>query len=262
MLKRLKNTVRGAVPWPFLYLYREIRSFPQDVPYILRLLFLKPKVPAGFFKRFGLVCQCYKISFFVDCPHMEGEMLQVMATILSLDSAEKGAVVEAGSYKGGSGAKISLAVKLAGRQLILFDSFQGLPEHRETHGKNIYGGDAFFPAGSYKGTLEEVKDAIHKYGCPEVCRFEKGWFEETMPRFSEKVAVAYIDVDLKFSTEVALIYLHPLLSGHGVIFSQDGHLPWIIELLGDRNFWRSKLKIELPRMRGLGTKKLVAIFSN
>ena len=45
----------------------------------------------------------------------------------------------------------------------------------------------------------------------------------------------------------------------GVLFSQDGHLPWVIDLLRDEKFWRDEVGAEPPRIEGLGKQKLVAI---
>lgn len=42
-------------------------------------------------------------------------------------------------------------------------------------------------------------------------RFIKGWFEDTMPVFNERIIAAYIDVDLASSTKTCLKYLYPLL---------------------------------------------------
>jgi O-methyltransferase len=80
-----------------------------------------------------------------------------------------------------------------------------------------------------------------------------------MPGFKEPVGVAYIDVDLESSTRTCIRYLFPLLVPGGVLFSQDGHLPWVINLLRDEKFWREEVGAEPPRMEGLGKRKLVAI---
>ena len=80
-----------------------------------------------------------------------------------------------------------------------------------------------------------------------------------MPGFQKPVAVGYLDVDLASSTETCLKYLYPVLVKGGALLSQDGHLPWIIELLSDKNFWKKELGIEIPKMQGLGKEKLVII---
>jgi len=59
-----------------------------------------------------------------------------------------------------------------------------------------------------------------------------------MPTFDQSVIVAYIDVDLANSTRTCLKYLFPRLVRGGVIFSQDGHLPLVIDVMADANFWQ------------------------
>lgn len=255
----LKETARSFLPWPLLYLYRKLRAGREDFPALLFFLFRRTKTRTTFWQRLLLIVKCYRISYSVDCPHMEHEMVRVMAGIFSLDPSTKGVIVEAGSYKGGSAAKISLAARLARRKLFVFDSFEGLPQHREVHGKNIFGGDAYFPAGSYAGSLEEVESNIQKFGAIEVCEFRKGWFDDSMPAFGEPVGVAYLDVDLVSSTKTCLKYLYPLVVPGGALLSQDGHLPWIIRLLGDAEFWRREVGCKKPEMVGLGKEKLVII---
>ncbi|MGB9608846.1 MAG: TylF/MycF/NovP-related O-methyltransferase [Minisyncoccia bacterium] len=246
------------MPWPIFFFFKKIRALPEDLPAFISFLFEKNKIPIGFYKRLLLILKCYQISYYLDPPHMEGEMIRVISFILS-SNAPEGVIVEAGAYKGASSAKISLAAKLTNRKFYIFDSFEGLPKHNEIHGKNIFGGDAYFPPGSYAGSLDEVKNNIKKYGKIEVCEFVKGWFENTMPNFKEKICSAYIDVDLETSTKTCLKYLYPLLESGGVIFSQDGHLPWVIKVLDDDNFWQKEVGFKKPLMKGLGKKKLVAI---
>jgi O-methyltransferase len=190
---------------------------------------------------------------------MENEMIQVVAAILSLDPLSEGVIVEAGSYQGGSTAKLSLAARIAHRKLVVFDSFEGLPEHQETHGKNIFGGDAYFPPGSYAGSLEKVSQNVTRFGAIEACEFKKGWFEDTLPRFDQPIGVAYVDVDLESSTKTCLKYLYPRLISGGTLFSQDGHLPWVIKILNDSGFWNKEVGFEKPAIPGLGKKKLLAI---
>ncbi len=254
----IKSKLKSYAPWFVHYAYRKLRALPEDLPVILPFLFKNTKTSTRFTDRLGLVYQCYRISYSIDCPHMENEIVRVMGAIFAADSKTPGVVVEAGSYKGGSGAKLSRAAALANRKLYLFDSFEGIPEHRETHGKNIYGGDAYFPPGSYRGSLEEVQKTIRTFGDLSPCVFVKGWFDDTMPKFTEPIIAAYIDVDLLSSTRTCITYLYPLLVAGGKLFSQDGHLPWAITLLNDDSFWKT-LHTKKPRMTGLGMKKLVEI---
>lgn len=191
---------------------------------------------------------------------MENEIIKVISAILlHIGDNKPGVIVEAGSYKGGSAAKLSLAARLVSRKLVIFDSFEGLPIHQEIHGKNIFGGDAHFPPGSYAGSLDEVKNNINKFAVLDVCEFKKGWFENTMPNFKEPILAAYIDVDLESSTKTCVKYLYPLLATDGVLFSQDGHLPWVINLLNKEEFWEKEVGYKKPYIAGLGSKKLVIV---
>jgi O-methyltransferase len=255
----IANWLRARLPWPLHYLLRKLRALPQDVPALWRLARLRGVANLSLRRRLALIARSYRISYSVDCPHMEGEMAMVMTAILALPRDVSGVVVEAGSYKGGSTSKLSRAARLAGREMVVFDSFEGIPEHHEQHTKNIFGGDAYFPPGSYAGSLEEVRGNVTRLGAIEVCRFVKGWFDDTMPGFHEPVGVAYVDVDLESSTRTCIRFMYPRLVEGGVLFSQDGHLPWVIKLLRDEAFWRDEVGCPPPRMDGLGTRKLVAV---
>jgi O-methyltransferase len=57
--------------------------------------------------------------------------------------APPGVVVEPGCYKGSSTAKFSLIARKAGRDLVVFDSFQGIPDNAEPHEKDMYGNRQF-----------------------------------------------------------------------------------------------------------------------
>jgi O-methyltransferase len=183
---------------------------------------------------------------------MENDVIRVIQAVLDMPARTAGAIVEAGCYVGGSAAKISLAARLAGRKLYLFDSFEGLPANEEHAG-----GAVRFPQGSYRGSVEQVKRAISSYGAIESCHFVKGWFEETMPAFREPVTVAFIDVNLRSSTATCLKYLYPLLTPGGTVFCHDGHLPLVIGLLDDDAFWNQEVGVSRPEIKGLKTVKVV-----
>jgi O-methyltransferase len=255
----LRSTVKKHLPWPLHYIYRKIYYLPKDLPAAVGFLVHPTKSPTTLVARLKLVYEFYAISYYVDCPHTEHELLAITKRILNLGSHIPGVIVEAGAYHGGSTAKLSLVARLCNRQLAVFDSFEGMPENSEVHGKSIFGREHHFPKGSHTVAIDEVKKNIARFGDIERCRFYKGWFGDTMPKFKEKVAVACINADLVQSTKDCLANLYPLMQKGGIIFSQDGHFPWIIELLEDDNFWQSEIGVEKPLMEGLGSSKLVAI---
>jgi O-methyltransferase len=200
-----------------------------------------------------------RVNDAVPFGHEHREMLEVASAIYSLPRSVRGVFVEAGSFKGASAAKLSIACAHMGRKMHIFDSFEGLPPTKEDHGANIWGVPASFSEGEYAGSLKEVKEAIRRFGVIDICEFHKGWFEETLPTFKKWVAGAYLDVDLQSSTRTCIRYLYPLLQPGGFIFSQDGHLPLIIELLSDKRFWVDEVGTVPPVIHGLGKRKLIRI---
>src|SRR6185503_11799151 len=97
----------------------------------------------------------------VRCAHSPREMSEIACGILSRRNVA-GCIVEAGSFKGGGTAKLSLLARWLNRNLYVFDSFAGIPDNQETHTTNIWGYDAKFDAGDWAGGLEEVKaNAAH-----------------------------------------------------------------------------------------------------
>ena len=210
-------------------------------------------------ERLRLVGRLYAISDHVESPHTQAEVLAFVRAILTLPRGGRGVVVEAGCFKGSSTAKFSLAAALAGRDLVVFDSFQGIPEHAEPHDRDIFGGKAGFAPGDYRGSLEEARANVARWGSAESCRFVPGWFEDTLSGFGEEVSAVYLDVDLASSTRTCLRYLYPLLRPGGVLLSQDGHLPLVLEVFRDRTFWEEDVGCPMPAVQGLGTSKLLRI---
>jgi hypothetical protein len=114
-----------------------------------------------------------------------------------------------------------------------------------------------FRAGAFRGRLREVQRTVAAFGAAEVVDYRKGWFADSLPGSHETVDVVLLDVDLRESTRTCLLNLVPRLARDGVIFSQDGHLQAIVELLADRTFWTDQIGCQPPAIAGLGTKKFL-----
>lgn len=262
MTSALKNAIKSGAPDSLILLFQMARypeglfRRPADLRAAARFLLGPPRgVPLA--QKLSVMRSLCRTTMSVECAHTEEEMLSFITTILTTPPEVAGCVVEAGCCKGGGTAKFSLAARLAGRRLVVFDSFEGLPDNEEAHGTTILGETPDFTKGRYMGTLEEVRRNVREHGAPEVCEFVKGWFDETMPEFNEPIAAVYLDVDLVMSTRTCLKYLYPLVSPGGYVYSQDGHLPLIIELLRDDHFWETEVKHPRPHFEGLGSRKLV-----
>ena len=249
----LKQRVRERLPLPLLALYRLFRTSNgrSMVSFLLNSLVLT------FRTRLDLIRRIHRVSSHVRCEHSESEILSFVQEVVSLPSGTRACVVEAGCFKGGSTAKFSLAAAVKGLELVVFDSFEGIPENSEGHEKNIWGGQVRFSHGDYRGDLGEVTENVRRFGSMHTCRFVKGFLEQTLPHFQEPVAAAYLDVDLASSTRTCLKWLWPLLVPGGILFSQDGHLPLVLEVFDDDNFWEQELRTSKPLIHGFGTSKLI-----
>jgi O-methyltransferase len=230
----------------------------QEILVIFKFLYHQyPDVT--FFQKLVLVGKFIYISKYIDCRHTNTEMIIIAQSIFMIPAFQKGVIVEAGTYKGGSTVKLSLIAKIVGRQLIIFDSFAGIPFNKEIQ-SNLFSTETFLISkGAYNGSLNEVRTNIAKLGVPEVCIYKKGWFEKTMPLFNRPVVAIFLDVDLAESEQTCLKYLYPLLISGGVLFSHDGHMNLVVDVYDNNDFWKKQVKSIRPEISGLGTQKLLKI---
>jgi O-methyltransferase len=255
--EKFVRAVHPYVPTPLLRA-RRFAMRVVDEKALIRLKYTPRKHPS-LAERGSLIDKIRRANDGIQCAHTHSEMATMIEAILSTPSHVEGCIVEAGCFKGGSTAKLSLAAQMTGRKLFVFDSFAGLPTHQENHDRTIFGQQTAFREGLYAGQLDEVRDNVRRFGHLESCEFIPGWFDETMPQFRQKIAMAFIDVDLAASTRTCLQYLYPLLIPGSSIFSHDGHLPLCIDVFKDEVFWGTAVGYEKPRMPDLGKVKLLRI---
>lgn len=268
MFPEFKSFLKTVLPAPVQRLIKGFRRRKANLLRKAKLLhredllsifsFFTSHIPnTSFLDKMRIVKRLYVISANIHSPHTQTEMLSFIRTILTIPPEREGVVVEAGCFKGGSTAKFSLAADIAQRHLIVFDSFEGIPENDEPHDKTIFGGQTGFKKGDYCGNLEEVKQNVARFGKIHCCRFIKGWFDETMPDFTEPIAAIYLDVDLALSTRTCLKYLYPLLQEGSLLYSQDGHLPLVLDVFGNDDFWLKEVGFQKPTIHNFGQKKLI-----
>jgi O-methyltransferase len=251
-MRRLRAEVGRRLPGPAWLVYSLLRQ-PS-----IRAFGLSAHPELSRATRLQLLTQIHGITRSVPGAHSNLEILAVIRHVLDTHASRPGCMVEAGSFMGGSTAKFSLAAQLSGRRLFVFDSFKGIPANAEDHTDST--GRSFrFSEGDYACSLEQVKTSVERYGHIECCEFKEGWFEDTMPEFSQPVLAAYVDVDLVSSTRTCLRHLYPLLVPGGRIFSQDGHLQRCVELMANDDFWENEVGYPKPEMILLGERNLVEI---
>jgi O-methyltransferase len=128
-----------------------------------------------------------------------------------------GAVVECGVLDGGTAALMAFGTAGSGREVHLFDSWEGLPATSEKDG------DATMWVGEDVGSQRRVI-SIFKTLDINLRRvtFHRGWFDETFPRAKiGQIALLHIDADFYDSVRLALLTWEPHVSPGGYIQIDD-----------------------------------------
>lgn len=194
---------------------------------------------------------CYR----VETASRYTEHLAITAHIIGVPAQTEGCVIECGCYKGGSTINLSLASALVRRELHVFDSFEGLPTPLAGDAENVLHHDRMtntYERGMYAGSLEEVRENVRRWGDVSVCRFHKGWFEETLSAFSEPCVTAFVDVDLRTSLETCVQAIWPVLVDGGALFVHEARHHEIASLFFDNDWWERKLGTRAPGLIGAG----------
>jgi O-methyltransferase len=191
-------------------------------------------------------------------PHRPEHIAAFVDAVLS--TPVPGVLVECGAYQGVSTAKLSHLAAALGRQLWVFDSFEGLPPHDEPHTADRHGTPIGrrLDGGRFAASLGEAQDTVARFGVPEVVRWVPGWFDATLPAWVSlggPVAAVYLDVDLAVSVRTCLDHLWPLVSPGGCVVSQDGDLPLAVDAMAR---WAEDCPPPLS-VSGLGTSTMVVL---
>jgi len=184
------------------------------------------------------------------------EHLVIATKALRIPADREGCLVECGAYKGGSTANLSLVAALCGRALVVFDSFEGMPEPDAADREHVLIASEqrhTYDVDAWNAPLSEVKANIGRYGALSACRFEVGYFEETMPGFDDPVALAFLDVGLRSSAETAVEELWPLLGEGSYLFTHEAKHMEIATLFFDAEWWAERLDESPPGLVGAGS---------
>lgn len=121
-----------------------------------------------------------------------------------------GGAAQLGVWKGGSSKIIAQALTGTDKDLILFDTFEGLPvkENSFSDGRTEF----------RDTSLEDVQSFLKG----ERVTFARGFFPDTaLPYESSRFSFVYLDADLEESTQAGLTFFYPRLSAGGVIVCDD-----------------------------------------
>jgi len=175
--------------------------------------------------------------------------------ILSIKKKKNLCIVECGCFKGSSTIALSIAAKIIGAKLIIYDSFEGLPSSEKSMGPrsyphlNLYG---YYRKGMYKGQLAEVIRNISIFGEISVCEFRKGLFETVLKKHKEKIQFLFLDVDLTTSTKSCIKYLWKKLDDNSYVYTDDACDLKVVSVWFDNQWWRKNLNETAPGFVGSG----------
>lgn len=208
----------------------------------------------GLLTKLGLVRKMWRNSHQPGSASVFFEHVFMVVRLLETPKALAGNVAEFGCYKGLSTASLSLACALTGRRLIVFDSFEGLPEPDQF--VHHLGTDAVVPykRGQYAGTLEEVRSNVLRFGDPTVCEFVKGYFDDTLPtrNVSERFVLIFEDADLPQSVRSVLKGAWKKLQPGGYFFCHEARDREVVDLFFDQAWWAENLQERAPGFMGSG----------
>ena len=173
--------------------------------------------------------------------------LAMALKILETPPDVPGDIVECGTWKGGCATNLSLVCKIVGRKLVIYDSFEGLPEADPKDREAKY-----YKEGDYCGALEEVKSNITRYGEIDCCEFIKGWFNETMPGMDSPILLTFLDVDLEESLVTCVQHIWPNLVDQGYVFIDECVGTDYCAVFYSEKFWKQNFDRTPPGLIGAG----------
>lgn len=141
--------------------------------------------------------------------------LSLLAESLKKVKEIKGKAAEVGVYKGGSARRI--ASMLDDRDLLLFDTFEGMPETEqddEPHKKGEFGDTS----------LESVRSYLSD---KPNCKFFPGFFPDTAESLKDEVfSFVHVDGDFYDTTKSSIEFFYPKLVKGGILFFDDYDWPY------------------------------------
>ncbi len=222
------------------------------LPVVATALFLDRRIDPAYGltwqKLARLTWQMYRNSFRVYAATSYRAHLAMAAKLFEVPRSVEGVVVECGSFLGGSAMNLSLACDLVGRELVVYDSFEGMPP---PVAGDIYSNDE--ATGGLRGTLDTVRGNIARGGVLDVCTFRQGWFEDTLPHHREPIVMCFLDVDWQASLDDCLRNLWPHLVESGLVFIDEYVLVDYCAVFFSERYWRTHFDCTPPGLLGVGT---------
>jgi hypothetical protein len=223
-----------------------------SLPVTVLFLFMSPRIRLAYRmtwpRRVGLAYRMWRTTRGVFTGTSYKAHLAMAVKLLEIPPDVQGVVVECGAFLGGSTANLSLICDIVDRDLIVYDSFEGLPPPEPN--------DAYArpeSAGLLRGELEVVRGTVGRFGAIERCTFRKGWFSDTLPQHEEPIVLCFLDVDYQASLHDCVVNLWPHLTDKGYVFIDEYVLPDYCALFWSERWWREHFDTTPPGLLGSGT---------
>lgn len=246
-----------------LRLFRQVYGVLSAPLAILMLTYSRkvhPSYSMGWLRRIGLGFRFwYNFSRMTSGTNWRAHLVIAMR-LLETSPDVKGCVVECGCWKGGASVNLSRVCAIVGRELKIYDSFEGLPPPKPG---DLIAERSFsngFVAGVFGGALEEVQANLAKFGAPEACSYYKGWFEETLPHHEGDVVLAFWDVDHYSSLHDCLLNLWPHIVDKGYLFMDEYREVEYCSVFYSEKYWEKYFDCAPPGLIGIGTGVQVGMF--
>jgi hypothetical protein len=233
---------------PALQRLWESLTLPSTVVYLFLGARIDPAYGLSWPDRLRLARRMRRTTRHVNTATSYKAHLAMAVKLLEIPHDVDGVVVECGSYLGGSTANLSLICEIVGRELVVYDSFEGLPPPSA--------GDRYArpeQTGFLRADLETVRANVGRFGALERCRFRKGWFADTLPRHTEPIVLAFLDVDYQRSLDDCVRNLWPRLTDRGYVFIDEYVLTDYCALFWSERYWRTHFDTTPPGLIGAGS---------
>ena len=137
------NKYRRIVSLPELY---HAASIPWVATFTLNKRYMHPDYNLTWRKRFRLVFRLWRNTRRIETGTSYKAHAAIAAKLFEIPRSTPGVVIECGCWQGGTTTNLSILSKMTGRTLIVYDSFEGLPDaeegdrHAKPEAKGYYSG--------------------------------------------------------------------------------------------------------------------------
>ncbi len=237
---------RSKPHW-LLRLY-EFLTLPFTIHFVLSSPRIHPDYKLSAWRRFKLGWRIYRNTRRIWTGVSFRAHLCMAVKLFEIPPDEPGVVVECGCFRGGTTANLSLICDVVGRELYVYDSFEGLPSAAKGDKFAKPAGAGFLAAG-----LDQVRAHVEAHGRPERCTYVKGWFADTTPAHEPPIVLMFLDVDYQASLTDCILNLWPKLTKQGYCFIDEYVLMDYCALFWSEKFWSINFDRTPPGLMGSGT---------